>query len=802
MAACVTTGWDLYSTAGRRFLAAKLGIAGAFVLFSTACNVTRHLDESKGEQLVVKNKLELEFPGKVPISEKTALQYELNDLYKIKTNSVTLGLFRMRLSLYYKHKDKDKRFSRWIIKRFAEPPALYNQTLTEKTISNFVNYMHNRGYFDATCTYKNDTLEHHKVTTTYRLHAGERYVIDSVSWISKDSAALDLLTAGKSASLLKRGSPLDGQLFEREKIRITETLKNAGYAYFAPNFVEFLGDTVGSHTNVTIDVLTPTDSTVHHHYTFGSIQVYTSLVPDVYAIQRDTAIEGVYYAYADKKFRIRPDKLHREIAIKPGTTYCQADIDRTAKNLNALGTYRFVSVRPYQDSVDESQQDIVISLTPNKRLSLGWNLELNTSYSSASSQLLGFSGGLNFRNSNVFGGAESWTSDLSYGLEFDLSNPEQFIFSQEISFNNQLTFPRFFDYLGWWKNLHAFHIGSWKPFSDEKYRRIKNEATTRLNLNYSYLELIDFYNYNLINARFGYNLSASPGKQVSIDLAGLDVLQPTLEPRFDSLYGDNDFYELSFQEQLFTGIFFRDFNMNIYTNPNKFGEHNFFRFSAELSGLEVEAANELWGLAFQHEEWGIGPLEFASFFRLNLDGGYIREYHNGLTLATRVGAGIVRPFGGTPVTPYVKQFFIGGPSSLRAFRLREIGPGGFQDPLAPTDPPFYQSADFRFEFNAELRFPLFLALKGAVFLDGGNVWAVSRDDPRPFSHLEWDAYRQIALGTGFGTRIDVEYFVIRFDFGLPLRKPRDNGGYWIPYFTKEKLTFNDFTLNVSVGYPF
>jgi outer membrane translocation and assembly module TamA len=769
------------------------------MLSLSACNVTQYLDESKNERLVVRNTLKLDNPETLNLSQKTDLTYELAGLYKIPPNERSLRLLRARLWYYYRYKDRDTGFSRWVMKKIAEPPALYSEALTRKTASNFTNYLNQRGYFRASCRFENDTLSPYKIATTYKVFTGPQYRIDTAVWVSRDSAALATLDKSPEASLLKAGAPLDGKLFEAEKLRITNTLKNNGYAYFVPSFIDFVGDSTSSSARVQVELLGPSDSTNHRVYKIGAVQVFTSFVPNVLSIRSDTTINDVYYASAEQKFSIRPEKLQRAIALQSGEPYRQRDFDRTIRNLNNLGTYRFISVQPALDSVNPELQNVSIFLTPNKRFSTGGDFGLNTSNSTNKSQLLGLSLSGTTRNRNVFGGGENLDTDLIFNLEFDVASPKLPIFSLEASLNNQLTIPRFFDYLGWWRNANRLHIGQWRPLSDIGYRWVQEEAKTRINLNANYLQLIDFYRYYLLDMSFGYDLTGDPGRSYSIDLVGIDVLFPTLDPAYDDLYSDNDFFIRSFEDQLFTGFLFRNFNLNYYSNPNKFGEHNFLRFNVELSGLEVELANELWGLAFQPEEWDIGGLDFAKFARVSLDGGYIREYNNQTTLATRIGVGIVRPYGGTQVTPYVKQFFVGGPSSIRAFRIREIGPGGFVDEQAPTDPPFYQASDFRFEFNAEYRFPLFLALKGAIFLDGGNVWSVDGDDPRPFSQLNWGAYKQLALGTGLGLRLDMSFFVIRLDMGYPLRRPMERSGIWYRHFKGDNVRPN---LNLSVGYPF
>jgi outer membrane protein assembly factor BamA len=281
-----------------------------------------------------------------------------------------------------------------------------------------------------------------------------------------------------------------------------------------------------------------------------------------------------------------------------------------------------------------------------------------------------------------------------------------------------------------------------------------------------------------------------------------------LRPRFDSIFGQNEFLKLSFGNQLFTGFFLRSFTYTYSSRANRFGERWFFRLNTDVSGLEEFLLNRLWSIPFGKQRWTISDLAFSQYIRLDVNGSYSRDFTNSLTGIVRLGAGLATHYGDTREVPYVKQFFIGGPSSIRAWQIRELGPGGYVelDPACdcpvPAVQPFYQTADFRFEFNGELRFPLFWWVKGAVFVDGGNVWTLKSDPQRPGAQLRWDAYKNIAIGTGFGLRFDFDYFVFRFDWGLKLRRPYSTStiGHWVDWTGASWKEISNF--NLAVGYPF
>lgn len=790
--------------AGGRLLPYPFGFL-LLVSMLAACNVTRHLDSEKGERLLVKNSIELNTEENLSFSKRTALEYELSSLYKIKPNERPPLAFgaRWRVWLYYRYQSRESKFSNWIMRRVAEAPAIYDDDLTQSTAKNLENYMRQHGYFDAHSFYETNFFGKYKSSTKYTIEMGPLYTIESVSFFSLDSNVQRILyeTAGKSR--IRPGSPMDGRQFEAEKLRITSELKNRGYAFFIPNFVNFVGDSTGTKTRVTVEVQPETDSTLHKTYEIGDVAVFSSLVPDYSSIRIDTTINGVYFASSEPKFQVKPSTLYNAISVLPGQLYKQEDIETTIRKLNALGIFKFVSVRPFQDSINPEKLNIAVSFSSNKRLAIGGDVELNSSSSSVSGRLVGVAGTLSARNRNVFRGAELIQTNLQYNLEFDISNRDRLFFSQEFKFQNDLTFPRFIDYFGFWNGLWKIQVGKNRLVTNTLLNRLKTEGQTQVSLSYNYLDLINYYSYNLFNASIGYRVRAGQEHVYNFNNFGVDVLQPKLRPEFDIIFGENEFLKRSFGNQLFTGFIMRSFDYTLLGKPNVFGERWYFHLNTELSGLEIFLANRLWSAAFTEQTWGIENLEFSKYLRLDMDGSYTRDFPRNITAAVRIGSGFVVPYGDTRDAPYVKQFFVGGPSSLRAWRIREIGPGSYNDSNPPINQPFYQAANFRFEFNGELRFPLLWWIKGAVFLDGGNVWTFKKDPDRPGSELRWNSVENLALGTGFGLRGDFEFFVIRFDLGIKVKSPykNENNTYWV--FPKlNKFSLSDLNPNLSVGYPF
>jgi outer membrane protein assembly factor BamA len=157
--------------------------------------------------------------------------------------------------------------------------------------------------------------------------------------------------------------------------------------------------------------------------------------------------------------------------------------------------------------------------------------------------------------------------------------------------------------------------------------------------------------------------------------------------------------------------------------------------------------------------------------------------------------------------PYVKQSFVGGPNSIRAFEFRSLGPGRYTPSTEEDANPIEQSGDVKILINFEYRFTMYKFLKAALFADAGNVWLRKDDPDRPNGEFKVNSfYKELALGTGMGIRLDFDFFAIRIDLGIPVYIPyNDDGDRWIHQFPESN--FKDWrkanwAWNIAIGYPF
>ena len=754
-----------------------------------SCSTTKNL--SDGEYILNSSKINLDSPDK--IENKDLLLYELASFYKQKP----------------------------IVKRFWNPrywfdrgeQLIYDEELTGETAVEFEKFLKNKkGYYQASVQ-TSPKANGKKIDLIYHVDLGKRYTINSISYVGNDKSVIKEIESIKEDSQIKVGQYLDAGKFDLEKIRLTNALQNKGYLNFNANYIGLEGDSSNYATDLRVVILPPLPDSIHKQYTNGQINVYTEhLLSDNPFINQTKEIDNASYHSGGQKFIVNPDILSRDIFLKEGDLYKKENRFKTVQNLSDLSTYKNIYVNPRFNSEVDSLIDFDIFLYPHTSkwvADFGSDLFYSTLNTvGQGTKLIGVSANSRLENRNFLGGAERYVLDLEGTMEFNIVDlaPNSYSFN----LNNYLELPRYEKFLNFSPLFDV--VGS---FDKEKYARLKEESNTILNLGYNYISRRDLFTIQSINATWGYDYSPSPYSRFQLNQVGFNYVDTDIRPAFRSNIETNRDLLNRLQPTLFTGLVFKNYSY-IYQGPkNRRGESFGFVGNFEVSGLETSFANGIANLFSEtNKTWRLGNLNFSKFIKAEVDGRYYKEIDTKSRFAARANLGLAIPLGQDSLIPYVKQFFVGGPNSIRAWQIRELGPGGYDFLLLnPVEgQPFYQTGDVKMEFNLEYQFDVIWYLEGAFFLDGGNVWNLNFDEQRPGSRFSSNFLSQTALGVGYGMRFDFNYFIIRFDFGYKLRNPfpdPETGEHWVlfdgKYNPTSKFLFVNYpfgNINIAINYPF
>ncbi len=693
----------------------------------------------------------------------------------------------------------------FIYRRIAEAPSLYDSISSQESAERLEKYLRNKkGFYDANVSYE-PVLGKNKAFVDYNVALQNRSYVKNAVFIGNDFNIIKQLIEEKEKSLIKPGTPIDAFEFDLEKQRIVNYLQNRGYANFNSNHIAIKGDSTnyGKQVEVFIEILNPSDSELHKRFQIGEINVYTDKNLEIDgSVQQEKDIgERTYLSYRPK-FLVKPKLLDKKVFLEEGQIYNKDDYYTTIRKLTNLSAYRFVKMTPRLSEVNDTilNYDILLSPQTNR-----WVSSLNNDVYYSTLNNIGLSLGGSIQNRNAFRGSEVYSLSGEAGVEFNLqsfrTDTIERIRTATFSLQNKFAFPKFIDLY----NSLTF-VNNLGLVSDIDAKKIRDNAETEFNLGYTYNNAFNYNTLVSFNFSYGFDYRANQNDRVFVNQTGIDLILYTEKSQafLDDL-ANNQLLANSFNDNLFTGFFFQEIayvrNLRI---PNT--QLNLTSLiELEVSGLEIAGVNYLYNNLFNSQDTFrfSKELDFANFVKLEIDERFNRVINDRSSLAFRLLGGIAFKYGDDDAVPYIRQFFNGGPSSLRGWQPRELGPGSYFDGIdRPPGFRYFQAGDFKLESSIEYRFDIASIFEGAIFADAGNIWTLAEDPDRPGAQLSSQFYKQIAMNVGYGLRLDFSYFIIRFDFGYRIRNPyitADSPKYWLNPFEANTLLGNSF---IAINYPF
>ena len=663
----------------------------------------------------------------------------------------------------YMEPKREKGVKHWIYEKLAKEPVLVSTVQPELRMRVVKDILGNNGYFGAKADY--ELIYNKRNPKKARIKYRTRF-IDSIN----------------SSSILQKGDRycLDSLSFERN--RITTALRNNGYFYFRPEYIEYLADTTLSPGKVALRMTLKKGIPAQalKPYYVGGVTVRLNRAtgdgtPDTIRYPRMTV---AYY----KPIRLKKWVLPKNITFKPGEIYSIATQNETQSNLGRLGIFRTVAVEvtPLDSLIRKDSLDVMIQATFDVPLEA--TIEANVSSKSNSYIGPGLIFGIN--HNNVFGGGEKLSVKLNGSYEWQTGGGSQhgkasLFNSYEVGLNSSLTYPRIVP-----------------GFLPQLPRTRKYPAYTRFQLGANLMNRPHYFRMVSFNGSMSYDYRTSlrAGHSVTPFKLVYTKLLNTTES-FDKTMEENPAIALSFRDQFIPSSSYT------YTYDTSYGREVDNRFIWQFMGMS--AGNILSGITSlfgQHGEKHIFGSSFSQFVKGSAEMKYYHRFRAEHWLATRLFIGAEHAYGNSKEVPYSEQFYIGGANSIRAFTIRSLGPGSYIPAKDDVDGYFDQTGTFKLEANIEYRFPIWGDLHGAAFVDAGNIWLLKKDPKRPGGELDRKTFlKDIALGTGIGLRYDIGMLVLRGDLGIGIHAPYDTGkkGYYNMTSFKNSLAFH-----LAIGYPF
>jgi outer membrane protein assembly factor BamA len=768
----------------------------AIITSLPSCRVVKHLPE--GQTLLVKNKFVLK--DKLKLAERERIKDDFAKIAAQKPNKRFFQILPFRMWIYYSATRGKKltKFKQWLIDKVGEATVVYDSTLRVKSISSMENYLFNYGYFHAHVT---DTVvtKNRRTRIIYDVQTNQQWKIGEVELPKEHNITDSLVRDSHKKTFLHKGEPFSIVNLKNERDRIENVLRNNGFFFFNREYVTFdLDTTPKDYTiNIKVTINQPSDSTEHQQYRINNIYIVSDYSAEVLtdSTQRDTVMAGEYMLISQNA-NFRKSVLIDAVYFKHDDLYMKDKEVRTINRFSILGAFKFISVDyAAVKDIPGNYLDCIISLSPAKRQAVTATGEINVT----NEGLFGTAATFSYKNKNLTKGADQLLFDVSSGIQLKFSKKEKVqIITGTASVN--VTYY-----------LNKFLI----PFRAKLFSRNTNPRT-RINLGYNFEHRFDFdtlgnvaflYQLHQFNFAFGYEWAENRNKTHLFNPITISFyLLPKTGSEFFRRLQINPILKSSFEEQVIIGPNYTFTFNNQRTAQDAW--YMYFRSNMETAGNVLYAGYKLANLKGGNEIYLIAKRPFSQYFRID---GDLRNHfkmttHSEFAMRQYVGIGV--PYGNSKALPFIKQFFVGGPNSLRGFLIREIGPGSYSDPSAynaetgaKTNTGFFnQTGDIKLEINAEVRFDIYKWIKGALFADAGNVWLM-RKDTRTNGEFNFKRFwSEFAVDAGAGLRLDFNYFVIRFDYGFPLRDPRRVSGERWQF--KNGQAFKTGQFQLAIGYPF
>ncbi len=743
-----------------------------FISITYSCSIHKFIPQ--GEKLY--NGAEITIKSEDTIKNIDKIKDHLENVVQPKPNTTLLGI-RPGLYFYYKtQKQKSNFIYRFLNKKFGEKPVYMSNVNKERSKELLDNRLKNRGFFKNKIGYeiidndKTETIQYH--LTIQKPYTLETYQLDSISFpIQTD------IKEALHKPLIKKGDRFDLSLFKIERERIDNKLKSKGYYNFNSDFLIFEADT-NQYKNKKFDLFlrlkkeVPKKSIVP--YVINSVNVYANYSLETEKVIKDTIAYDNTNFIQDSIF-FKPKRLSPHILFKKGQFYSPKTSKLTSNRLSSIGTYKFVTIRykeidSINDGVTPKKIDANIYLSPlNKRA-----LRVEIQGVSKSNNFVGPTLLMRYSNRNLFKGGETFNLTTTAGYETQIASGNNAgLSSIQLGLNGDLIFPRV---------LFPVDIGN-----DFKYA-IPN---TKISIGGEFLDRSKLYSLFSVTSSFGYNWNAN--RFVYHELNPISINYVNLSnttQEFDTILKENPFLSSSFEQKFIAGLtytfIYNELNDKSIKNPI------FFNANVDIAGNTLSLFNN----NNNEESNTFLGLEYAQYAKADVDFRYHLKIGEDKRIVTRLFAGLGLAYGNSETLPFSKQYFSGGPYSVRAFRSRSLGPGSYTPENEDTGEFFDRVGDIRLEANIEYRFPLFSYFKGAIFADAGNIWLTKENSALSNGVFSNDFISELGVGAGVGIRVDIQNFVIRFDLAAPIRKP------FLPKEKRFDFDLKNPILNFAIGYPF
>ena len=736
-------------------------------------------------------------------------------------------------------------FREWLKYTVGEPPKLYDTVSLNVSVDQLTLFLNRKGFFDANVEIELSYPRKKQISVKYLIELGEPSMIDSLYLTSTNRTINVKYEKFQRETGKKWETPFR---FDSDKLallrkELSSFMRNDGIYGFRESYVSFEADTIGKVKSMNIaiqlakryvdiegesvrkpfavtrinKVYFHIADTIYYKGNFSkehSTELINGYLPTYDTLRYDW-FEGnradqrrAYFLY-NGKLGIKPELLEYQNMLEENNYYKGKLVDESFNHLVQLDLFR--SVKPVLVENADNTVDVHYYLLPAKKQVFSFEPRATNS-----NGFLGVATSVNYQNKNLFGGGQRLKVSFLGGFE---SQPP--VFDENLDGQQNNDAARSFNTFEYGPQLE-YEIPGLFPMRLVKLNKRQMPKTVfSAAYNKQHRDDFDRQLFQLNYSWKFFDVMRTQVFSVSVPLiGGMQYVNIDPSPEFtERLEAQNDLFLINAYSDRFI---WKDLKMTYqFTNPklNK-GKTTFtYSFNYDQAGLFLSLLQRNKPLNADGFKEFAG-VQYSQFFRLDNEFKLNQNLRGERSFNYRLQLGAGAPYGNNgPNMPFDYSFFAGGANDNRGFRARSLGPGVYKYYL-DTNRTATEIGDIRIGASFEYRFRISGIFKGALFTDAGNIWTINEDPNRIGGQFSSEWYQQIALAGGFGLRIDLDFLILRFDLGIPLRNPAlPDGAKWIlqsrdPYIQEGIDTFGEEDyerllpkpfrpiLQIGIGLPF
>ena len=710
-------------------------------------------------------------------------------------------------------------FKKWMKKAFGKAPVLMSQVNPALRASVARSVLRKNGYLHGTVSYE-EVPQHNpkKMKIGYTVRLDTLFRVDTIAYVGFPAPMQHLIDSTLDEACIKPGSPFDVASLDAERTRLSRLFRNNGYYYYQTGYASYLADTfdIAGHAQLRLQLADslPPEALRPWHIGRTRVELRRSMREQL-SDSIDRRFLKVFYN--GKHSPIRPRVILRDLKLRPRRLFSNADYQESIQKINANGIFSSVDLQltprlsqlsALSSHASQDTLDMTLSCTFDKP----YDFYVETNFVNRTIGRLGPELKLGFTKRNAFRGAEKLDINLHGAYEWQVNGGGSDMNSYEYGADASIEFPR----------IIAPFVNRTRRTGPNGRRRPRQFYATPWTIAKVSSDIVrrpSYYKMHIVSGEWTYRWqpSATSRHELSPLILKYQYMNSHTE-QFDQLLAQNPYLQATMDDYFIPKMRYT----YTYASPSNLRNPIRWETSIEQAGN----LTALYDVLIQGHEWNqrgktLFKNPYSQFIRIETDLVKTWTLDPKTQLVGHLNWGLLWSYGNADEAPFSELFYVGGANSIRAFTVRSIGPGSFQG--IPGNSQFsylMQNGDSKFVANLELRRRLFGSLYGAVFLDAGNVWnsrdwTLQHDDEDDqtthdfidtwndlFAHTGFHAnkfFRELATGTGIGLRYDLDFLVLRVDWGFGLHLPYDTGksGYLnIPRFSDMH------SLHIAIGYPF